>query len=42
MARDVDEALKAIVAEQGNMSPGHARAYVAELTKANRYQRDVY
>jgi sulfite reductase (NADPH) flavoprotein alpha-component len=42
MATDVDNALKQIVAEQGNMSPDAAKAYVADLTKAKRYQRDVY
>ena len=42
MAKDVDNALKQIVAEHGNMSPEDAAAYVANLTKQNRYQRDVY
>jgi len=42
MANDVDNALKQIVAEQGNMSAEDAATYVANLTKTNRYQRDVY
>lgn len=42
MARDVDQALKEIVAEQGNVSFEAAGAYVAELSKNKRYQRDVY
>jgi sulfite reductase (NADPH) flavoprotein alpha-component len=42
MASDVDNALKQIVAEQGGMSAEDAAAYVAKLTKDNRYQRDVY
>jgi sulfite reductase (NADPH) flavoprotein alpha-component len=42
MASDVDNALKQIVAEQGGMSAEEASAYVANLVKANRYQRDVY
>ncbi|HEX8916487.1 MAG TPA: sulfite reductase subunit alpha, partial [Humisphaera sp.] len=42
MAKDVDEALKAIAVEQGGMTPEQAKAYVSELAKAKRYQRDVY
>ncbi|HEV2295629.1 MAG TPA: sulfite reductase subunit alpha [Tepidisphaeraceae bacterium] len=42
MARDVEQALKQIVAEQGNLSPEAAGAYIAELSKSKRYQRDVY
>ncbi|MDB5295544.1 MAG: NAD(P)H-dependent nitrite reductase flavoprotein subunit [Phycisphaerales bacterium] len=42
MATDVDNALKKIVAEQGGMSPEAAKAWVADLTKNKRYQRDVY
>jgi sulfite reductase (NADPH) flavoprotein alpha-component len=42
MANDVDAALKQVVREQGGMSAEDAAAYVAGLTKANRYQRDVY
>jgi len=42
MANDVDAALKQIVQEQGGMTAEDAAAYVANLTKTNRYQRDVY
>jgi sulfite reductase (NADPH) flavoprotein alpha-component len=42
MAADVDQALQAIVAEKGQMSPDAAREYVKDLTKGKRYQRDVY
>ncbi|HEY7157393.1 MAG TPA: sulfite reductase subunit alpha [Gemmataceae bacterium] len=42
MALDVDHALHAIVAEQGKMAPEAAKEYIKELSKAKRYQRDVY
>jgi sulfite reductase (NADPH) flavoprotein alpha-component len=42
MALDVDHALHAIVAEQGKVSAEDAREYVKEMSKAKRYQRDVY
>lgn len=42
MARDVDAALKRLVAEQGGMSDEAAAAWVADLTKSGRYSRDVY
>jgi sulfite reductase (NADPH) flavoprotein alpha-component len=42
MAKDVDNALKQIVAEHGNMSTDAAAAYVGELAKSKRYARDVY
>jgi len=42
MATDVDNALKKIVAEKGGMSPEAAKAYVTDLSKSKRYQRDVY
>jgi sulfite reductase (NADPH) flavoprotein alpha-component len=42
MAADVDQALKTIISTHGNLSAADADAYVAELTKAGRYQRDVY
>jgi sulfite reductase (NADPH) flavoprotein alpha-component len=42
MAKDVDDALKAIVAEHGAMSAERAAEYVAALAKAGRYCRDVY
>ena len=42
MARDVDQMLYRVVAEQGGRSPEAAKQYVSELAKANRYHRDVY
>lgn len=42
MARDVDAALKQVVAEHGRMSTDAAAAYVAELGRSQRYLRDVY
>ncbi len=42
MANDVDEALKAILAEHGKMTADEAKAYVAQLAKSKRYLRDVY
>jgi sulfite reductase (NADPH) flavoprotein alpha-component len=42
MAKDVDVALHAIVAEQGNFTPTQAADYVKQLKKEGRYQRDVY
>lgn len=42
MALDVDHALHAIVGEQGHMSPEAAKEYVKDMSKARRYQRDVY
>ena len=42
MALDVDHALHAIVAEHGVMSAEDAKDFVKRLTKAKRYQRDVY
>jgi sulfite reductase (NADPH) flavoprotein alpha-component len=42
MAADVDRALREIVVEQGALSEGRAKEYVAGLAKAGRYLRDVY
>lgn len=42
MARDVDQALTTIVAEQGAMTAEAARAWVTGLARDMRYQRDVY
>lgn len=42
MAKDVDAALKAVVAEHGSMSAEQAQDYVAKLGKDKRYLRDVY
>ena len=42
MAKDVDAALHAIVAEQGGLSPEAAAEWVKQFKKDGRYQRDVY
>ncbi len=42
MAKDVDQALHDIIAEQGKMSIEEAQAYVKQMKKDKRYQRDVY
>ena len=42
MAKDVDAALRAVVAEHGGMDAAQAAAYVEGLSKAKRYRRDVY
>ncbi len=42
MAKDVDAALKAVVAEHGGLSDDKANEYVARLAKERRYVRDVY
>lgn len=42
MARDVDAALKSVVARQGGMSDEEAQEYVSGLVRDKRYVRDVY
>ena len=42
MALDVDHALHEIIAARGGRSPEAAKEYVQALSKAGRYQRDVY
>jgi sulfite reductase (NADPH) flavoprotein alpha-component len=42
MAKDVDNALIDIVAEQGGKSLGDAKAYVGAMRTNSRYQTDVY
>jgi NADPH-dependent sulfite reductase flavoprotein alpha-component len=42
MAKDVDAALRTVVAEHGGMDAAQAAAYVEGLSKAKRYLRDVY
>ena len=42
MAKDVDAALHALVAEQGGMTPEAAVEWVKQFKKDGRYQRDVY
>ena len=42
MAKDVHATLAAIVADQSGRAPEVAQAYLADLKKQRRYQRDVY
>ena len=42
MAKDVDAALHALIAEHGKMSPEAAVEFVKQFKKDGRYQRDVY
>jgi len=42
MAKDVDLALHQVLETQGAMSSEEAGAYIKEMKKAKRYQRDVY
>jgi sulfite reductase alpha subunit-like flavoprotein len=42
MAKDVDLALREIVAAHGHLDDGAAAAYVKQLSAEKRYLRDVY
>jgi sulfite reductase (NADPH) flavoprotein alpha-component len=42
MAKDVDQALLQIATEHGQLSPDEATAFISQLKKDKRYQRDVY
>ncbi len=42
MAKDVDDALREVIAREGGMEPDAAKAYLASLAKSGRYARDVY
>lgn len=42
MAQDVDHALQQIVIEHGGKTPEEAKAYLTQLLKNKRYQKDVY
>lgn len=42
MAADVDRALREVVVRHGALDETGARAWLADLAKAGRYQRDVY
>jgi sulfite reductase alpha subunit-like flavoprotein len=42
MAADVDKALRQVVAQHGNKTAEEVDAFVSELIRAGRYQRDVY
>ena len=42
MARDVDDALRQIIAKEGGLTPESATAYLDRLRAEKRYARDVY
>ncbi|MGE9270566.1 MAG: sulfite reductase subunit alpha, partial [Verrucomicrobiales bacterium] len=42
MAKDVDDALHAVVEKHGGVSKEDAEAFIKQLKKDKRYQRDVY
>ncbi|WP_193214695.1 sulfite reductase subunit alpha [Luteolibacter marinus] len=42
MAKDVDAALHTIAEQHGGLSPEEAAAFISQLKKDKRYQRDVY
>ena len=42
MAKDVNEALIAVIEKEGNMTREAAEEYLNELQKQGHYQRDVY
>ena len=42
MAKDVEQALLEIIAEQGQLSDEQATEYLKDLRNAKRYQKDVY
>lgn len=42
MAKDVDAALRDVVATHGGLSPDEVDAYLKDLTTTHRYVRDVY
>lgn len=42
MAKDVEHALKKIIAEHGKMNPEQADGFMADMTRSGRYLRDVY
>lgn len=42
MAKDVDQALHAVIVEHGQLAPEDATAFIAQLKKDKRYLRDVY
>ena len=42
MAKDVDDALTAVIREHGAMSAERAHDYKREMVAAKRYVRDVY
>ena len=42
MAKDVNQALLEVIAQQGQLSADDAEEYLDNLREEKRYQRDVY
>lgn len=42
MAGDVDDALRALIAEHGGLDPQQTDQYLSDLRRSGRYKRDVY
>lgn len=42
MANDVDKALRQVASQAGKLSPTEVDAFIQDLTRTGRYQRDVY
>ncbi|MEO6094753.1 MAG: sulfite reductase subunit alpha, partial [Fibrobacteria bacterium] len=42
MAKDVDDALRQVIAKEGGLTPDEAKVYLDKMKDAKRYQRDVY
>jgi sulfite reductase (NADPH) flavoprotein alpha-component len=42
MAKDVDDALRQVIAKEGGRTPEEAKAYLDRMKDEKRYQRDVY
>jgi sulfite reductase (NADPH) flavoprotein alpha-component len=42
MSRDVEQAIVGVISQQGRMTEADASAYLAQMKKDNRYQKDVY
>ena len=42
MAKDVDDALRQVIAKEGGLTPEEAKAYLDRMKDEKRYQRDVY
>lgn len=42
MANDVDKALRQLVAQAGKLGPAEVDAFMSDLSRTGRYQRDVY
>ena len=42
MAQDVHETIRYVLEQEGGMSETDAEAYLTQMKKEKRYQRDVY